>query len=105
MLSTGQTSVRTRARPPVRTRSARIIGTAVLPQAVIAATGLFTPPHSISNTELVEAAGGRVSLDNKGGALRVPGDRSQKLRRENTAKGYITLNEKVHARLIELAGQ
>jgi beta-ketodecanoyl-[acyl-carrier-protein] synthase len=26
-----------------------------LPQAVIAATGLFTPPHSISNTELVEA--------------------------------------------------
>ena len=36
-------------------RLARIIGTAVLPQAVIAATGLFTPPHSISNTELVEA--------------------------------------------------
>lgn len=36
-------------------RPARIIGTAVLPQAVIAATGLFTPPHSISNTELVEA--------------------------------------------------
>jgi beta-ketodecanoyl-[acyl-carrier-protein] synthase len=36
-------------------QSARIIGTAVLPQAVIAATGLFTPPHSISNTELVEA--------------------------------------------------
>jgi beta-ketodecanoyl-[acyl-carrier-protein] synthase len=26
-----------------------------LPQAVIAATGLFTPPHSISNVELVEA--------------------------------------------------
>ena len=26
-----------------------------MPQAVIAATGLFTPPHSISNTELVEA--------------------------------------------------
>ncbi len=26
-----------------------------MPQAVIAATGLFTPPHSISNAELVEA--------------------------------------------------
>ncbi|PTT11346.1 beta-ketoacyl-ACP synthase III [Caulobacter sp. HMWF025] len=26
-----------------------------MPQAVIAATGLYTPPHSISNTELVEA--------------------------------------------------
>src|SRR4051812_15275240 len=36
-------------------RPARIIGTAVLPQAVIAATGLYTPPHSISNAELVEA--------------------------------------------------
>ncbi len=36
-------------------RFARIIGTVVLPQAVIAATGLYTPPHSISNTELVEA--------------------------------------------------
>lgn len=55
MLSTVQTSVRTRARPGPRTRPARIIGTAVLPQAVIAATGLFTPPHRISNAELVEA--------------------------------------------------
>lgn len=56
MLSTSQTSVRTRARTSQkRRRPARIIGTAVLPQAVIAATGLFTPPHSISNTELVEA--------------------------------------------------
>jgi beta-ketodecanoyl-[acyl-carrier-protein] synthase len=36
-------------------RSARIIGTVVLPQAVIAATGLYTPPFSISNAELVEA--------------------------------------------------
>ena len=44
-------------REPVsfRARSARIIGTVVLPQAVIAATGLYTPPHSISNAELVEA--------------------------------------------------
>ena len=49
--------------------------------------------------------GGRASPTNSGGSVRVPGDRSQKLRRENTAKGYITLNEKVHARLIELARQ
>jgi LDH2 family malate/lactate/ureidoglycolate dehydrogenase len=37
--------------------------------------------------------------------VRVPGDRSQRLRRENLAKGMITLDEKVHARLRELAGE
>lgn len=37
-------------------------------------------------------------------SVRVPGDRSQRLRRENLAKGMITLDEKVHARLRELAG-
>ncbi len=39
-----------------------------------------------------------------GTAVRVPGDRSQQLRRANLAKGVITLDEKVHARLVELAG-
>jgi len=34
---------------------ASVIGTSRLHQAVIAATGLYTPPFSISNTELVEA--------------------------------------------------
>jgi beta-ketodecanoyl-[acyl-carrier-protein] synthase len=34
---------------------AGVIGTSRLHQAVIAATGLYTPPFSISNTELVEA--------------------------------------------------
>ena len=37
-------------------------------------------------------------------SVRVPGDRSQRLRRENLAKGMIALDEKVHARLRELAG-
>jgi len=32
-----------------------VIGTAALQKAVIAATGLFTPPFSVSNSELVEA--------------------------------------------------
>jgi beta-ketodecanoyl-[acyl-carrier-protein] synthase len=35
--------------------SRRAIGIAALHHAVIAATGLYTPPHSVSNTELVEA--------------------------------------------------
>jgi LDH2 family malate/lactate/ureidoglycolate dehydrogenase len=39
-----------------------------------------------------------------GEAVRVPGDRSQRLRRENAARGTIPLDEKVHARLLELAG-
>jgi beta-ketodecanoyl-[acyl-carrier-protein] synthase len=39
-----------------------------LPQAVIAATGLFTPPHSISNTELVEAFNTFVERFNAGNA-------------------------------------
>lgn len=38
-------------------------------------------------------------------AVRVPGDRSQRLRRENLAKGFITLDDKVHARLRALAGE
>jgi LDH2 family malate/lactate/ureidoglycolate dehydrogenase len=38
-----------------------------------------------------------------GGAVRVPGDRSQQKRRENSAKGVINLDEKVYARLRELA--
>lgn len=37
-------------------------------------------------------------------AVRVPGDRSQRLRRENLARGVIPLDDKVHARLRELAG-
>jgi L-2-hydroxycarboxylate dehydrogenase (NAD+) len=37
-------------------------------------------------------------------AVRVPGDRSQQLRRENLARGVIHLDEKVHARLRALAG-
>lgn len=37
-------------------------------------------------------------------SVRVPGDRSQRLRRENLAKGMITLDEKVYSRLRELAG-
>lgn len=36
-------------------------------------------------------------------AVRVPGDRSQRLRRENVAKGVIPLDEKVYARLVALA--
>jgi len=36
-------------------------------------------------------------------SVRVPGDRSQRLRRENLAKGVINLDETVHARLAELA--
>ena len=31
-------------------------------QAVIAATGLYTPPHSVSNAELVEAFNAYVEL-------------------------------------------
>ena len=36
--------------------------------------------------------------------VRVPGDRSQQKRRENLAKGMINLDDKVHARLVALAG-
>jgi len=36
--------------------------------------------------------------------VRVPGDRSQQRRRENLARGVINLDEKVHTRLRELAG-
>ena len=38
-----------------------------------------------------------------GGAVRVPGDSSQQKRRANLAKGVINLDEKVYARLCELA--
>jgi beta-ketodecanoyl-[acyl-carrier-protein] synthase len=55
VLSTGSNKRQNADPSPQKARSARIIGTAVLPQAVIAATGLYTPPHSISNAELVEA--------------------------------------------------
>ena len=37
------------------------------------------------------------------GTVRVPGDRSQQLRRENRAKGVITLNDTMYKRLQELA--
>ena len=37
--------------------------------------------------------------------VRVPGDRSQRLRRENLAKGFIPLDEKVYTRLQALAGE
>lgn len=41
---------------PFRERGrASVTGTAALPKAVIVATGLYTPPFSVSNTELVEA--------------------------------------------------
>ena len=40
-------------------------------QAVIAATGLFTPPHSISNTELVEAFNAYVERFNASNAARI----------------------------------
>ncbi len=39
-----------------------------------------------------------------GGAVRVPGDSSQQRRRENLERGVINLDDKVHARLCELAG-
>jgi LDH2 family malate/lactate/ureidoglycolate dehydrogenase len=37
-----------------------------------------------------------------GDAVRMPGDSSQRKRRENVAKGMINLDEKVHARILEL---
>jgi len=50
----------------------------------------------------------QVLLANKpqanAGAVRVPGDGSQRRRRENLAKGVIPLDDKVHARLLALAG-
>jgi LDH2 family malate/lactate/ureidoglycolate dehydrogenase len=35
--------------------------------------------------------------------VRVPGDRSQQKRRENQLKGFINLDDKVYARLCEIA--
>jgi len=47
---------RVRAAPPLSKEGrASVTGTAALPKAVIVATGLYTPPFSVSNTELVEA--------------------------------------------------
>jgi LDH2 family malate/lactate/ureidoglycolate dehydrogenase len=50
----------------------------------------------------------QVLLANKpqagSGTMRVPGDSSQRKRRENLAKGIIPLDDKVHARLLALAG-
>ncbi|OZA84516.1 MAG: hypothetical protein B7X77_00380, partial [Caulobacter sp. 39-67-4] len=43
------------------------MGTSRLHHAVIAATGLYTPPHSISNTELVEAFNTFALLEAWGG--------------------------------------
>ena len=40
-------------------------------QALIASTGLFTPPESISNSELVEAFNAYVQLYNAANAERI----------------------------------
>ena len=65
---------------------------------------LFMPsdqfPASVSAFRQVIAANRPVA---GGSAVRVPGDRSQQLRRENRIKGMISLDEKVYARLCELA--
>ena len=65
---------------------------------------LFMPsdqfPARVSAFRQVIAANRPVA---GGSAVRVPGDRSQQLRRENRIKGMISLDEKVYARLCELA--
>jgi beta-ketodecanoyl-[acyl-carrier-protein] synthase len=50
------------------TRRASVTGTAALPKAVIVATGLYTPPFSVSNTELVEAFNAYVERFNAANA-------------------------------------
>jgi beta-ketodecanoyl-[acyl-carrier-protein] synthase len=47
---------------------ASVTGTAALPKAVIVATGLYTPPFSVSNTELVEAFNAYVERFNAANA-------------------------------------
>lgn len=49
-------------------RRASVTGTAALHKAVIVATGLFTPPFSVSNTELVEAFNAYVERFNAANA-------------------------------------
>ena len=49
-------------------RRASVTGTAALPKAVIVATGLYTPPFSVSNTELVEAFNAYVERFNAANA-------------------------------------
>ena len=49
-------------------RRASVTGTAALPKAVIVATGLYTPPFSVSNTELVEAFNSYVERFNAANA-------------------------------------
>lgn len=51
-----------------RGRRASVTGTAALPKAVIVATGLYTPPFSVSNTELVEAFNAYVERFNAANA-------------------------------------
>ena len=56
----------------------------------------------IASTRPLAANSGDVNHTG-GGAVRVPGDSSQQKRRANRAKGVINLDEKVYARLRELA--
>ncbi len=53
-----------------RTRGA-VVGDSVLHQAVIAATGLYTPPHSLSNAELVETFNAYVERFNAANAAAI----------------------------------
>jgi LDH2 family malate/lactate/ureidoglycolate dehydrogenase len=48
------------------------------------------------------ASGGDVHKS-AGSAVRMPGDSSQRKRRENLARGVINLDDKVHARILELS--
>lgn len=48
-----------------------VVGDSVLHQAVIAATGLYTPPHSLSNAELVETFNAYVERFNAANAAAI----------------------------------
>jgi 3-oxoacyl-[acyl-carrier-protein] synthase III len=48
-----------------------VVGDSVLHQAVIAATGLYTPPHSLSNAELVETFNTYVERFNAANAVAI----------------------------------
>ncbi len=58
------------------------------------------PPRVSALRQVVESTRPLTAGSN----VRVPGDRSQQLRRENLARGVVTLDEKVYARLRVLAG-
>ncbi len=68
---------------------------------------LFMPsdqfPARVSAFRQVIAANRPLAAS--GGAVRVPGDSSQQKRRANREKGVINLDEKVYAKLCELAGK